>query len=142
MRIGGKCSASAGVWSEVTSSQKNGKISARVAGSRTRCHGLNGSRNRRRGIVWAGALMSGPVVREPPADPELDRGDHDDDQEQEVGDGGGVAEVEVLERLHVQVVDEDRGGVQRAALGAQVYLVKQLQRVDGQPYRQEQRGRA
>src|SRR5215510_1337540 len=126
MRIGGKCSASAGVWSEVTSSQKNGKISARVAGTRTRCHGLNGSRNRRRGIAWADAAMSGPVVGEPAADAELDRGDHDDDQEQEVGDGGGVTEVEVLERLVVEVVHEDGGGVQRPALGAQVHLVVQL----------------
>src|SRR5215472_15322689 len=138
MRIGGKCSASAGVWSEVTSSQKNGKISAKVAGTRTRCHGLNGSRNRRPGIAWAGALMSRPVVREPPADPELDRGDHDDDQEQEVGDGGGVAEVEVLEGLLVQVIDKHRGGVQRAALGTQVDLVEKLQRVDRQPHRQKQ----
>src|SRR5262249_43645959 len=58
------CSASAGVWSEVTSSQKNGKISARVAGTRTRCHGLNGSRNRRRGIAWADALTSWPPSRD------------------------------------------------------------------------------
>src|SRR5215470_11311272 len=140
MRIGGKCSASAEVWSEVTSSQKNGKISARVAGTRIRCHGLNGSRNRRRGMAWAAALMSRPVIGEPPTDPELDRGDHDDDQEQEVGDSGGVAEVEVLEGLFVQVVDEHRGGVQRAALGTQVDLVEQLHRVDREPYRQEQRG--
>src|SRR5215469_5752572 len=107
MRTGGKCSASAGVSTDVTISQTNGKISARVAGTSTRCHGLNGSRNRRPGIVWADALISGPVIGESPADPELDRGDHDDDQEQEVGDGGGVAEVEVLEGLLVQVVDED-----------------------------------
>src|SRR5215469_13861651 len=117
MRVGGKCSASAGVSTEVTTSHTNGKASARVAGTSTRCHGLNGRRNRRRGIAGADALMSGPVVREPPADPELDRGDHNDDQEQEVGDGGGVAEVEVLEGLLVQVIDEDRRGVQRAALG-------------------------
>src|SRR5499427_7936613 len=141
MRIGGKCSASAGVCSEVTSSQKNGKISARVAGTSIRCHGLNGSRNRRPGIAWVVALMSRLVVREPPADPELDRGDYDDDQEQEVGDGGGVAEVEVLEGLVVEVVHEDGGSVQRPALRAQVHLVEKLQRVDRQPHRQEQRGR-
>src|SRR6516165_5586236 len=115
MRIGGKCSASAGVSTDVTTSHTNGKISTRVAGTSTRCHGLNGSRNRRPGIAWTGAVTSGPVVGEPAADPELDRGDRDDDQEQEVGDRGGVAEVEVLEGLPVKVVDEHRGGVQRAA---------------------------
>ena len=45
---GGKCSASAGVSTEVTTSHTNGKISAIVAGTSTRCHGLNGSRHRRR----------------------------------------------------------------------------------------------
>ena len=58
MRIGGKCSASAGVSSDVTISHTNGKSSAMVAGTSTRCHGLNGSRNRRRGIACAGAVMS------------------------------------------------------------------------------------
>src|SRR5450759_5700916 len=48
MRMGGKCSASDGVSSDVISSQKNGKIRIRVAGTRTRGHGLNGSRARRR----------------------------------------------------------------------------------------------
>src|SRR6516225_2586228 len=119
MRTGGKCSASAGVSTDVTTSHTNGKISKIVAGISTRCHGLNGSRNRRcRATTWDEAAMSGPVVGEPPADPELDRGDHEDDQEQEVGDGGGVAEVEVLEGLLVEVVDQDGGGVQRAARGA------------------------
>src|SRR6266699_2802809 len=108
MRIGGKCRASAGVSTEVTTSHTNGKSSASVAGTSTRCHGLNGSRNRRRGSAWAGAVMSGPVVREPAADPELDRGDREDDQEQNVGDGGGVAEVEVDEGLLVDVVHEHR----------------------------------
>jgi hypothetical protein len=32
-------------------------------------------------------------VRESPADPELDRGDHEDDEEQEIGDGRGVTEL-------------------------------------------------
>ncbi len=45
---GGKCSASDGVSTEVTSSQTNGKIRISVAGISTRCHGLNGSRHRRR----------------------------------------------------------------------------------------------
>ena len=48
MSTGGKRSASEEVSSEVTTSQKNGKISTSVAGSRTRCHGLNGSHRRRR----------------------------------------------------------------------------------------------
>src|SRR5215469_2374276 len=126
MSTGGKCSASAGVSTDVTISHTNGKISRRVAGTSTRCHGLNGRRNRRPWTTPDEAAISGPVVGESPTDPELDRGDHDDDQEQEVGDGGGVAEVEILEGLLVQVVDEDRRGVQRAALGAQVHLVEQL----------------
>ena len=68
--------------------------------------------------------------------------DHEDDEEQEIGDGRGVPEVEVHEGLLVEVVDEDRGAVERAALGAQVHLVEQLQRVDRQPDDQEQRRRA
>ena len=48
MSTGGKCSASDEVSTDVTSSQKNGKISTSVAGSSTRCHGLNGSYRRRR----------------------------------------------------------------------------------------------
>ncbi len=47
--MGGKCSASAGVSTEVMISQANGKISTSVAGTSTRCHGLNGSRPLRRG---------------------------------------------------------------------------------------------
>jgi hypothetical protein len=48
MSTGGKCSASAGVCTEVMTSHTNGKISTIVAGISTRCHGLNGSRHRRR----------------------------------------------------------------------------------------------
>src|SRR5215469_8431693 len=128
MSTGGKCSASAGVSTDVTISHTNGKISKRVAGTSTRCHGLNGRRNRRLSTTPDEAAISGPVVGESTADPELDRGDHDDDQEQEVGDGGGVAEVEILEGLFVEVVDEHGGRVQRAARGTQVHLVEQLQR--------------
>src|SRR3984957_19392240 len=156
MSTGGKRSAGGGASTEGISNQKNGKISTSVAGSRTRCHGLNGSHRRRRAggtpppaedsiPPRAGAevaVMSRPVVDESPADPELDRGDHKDDEEQEVGDGRGVPEVEVHEGLLVEVVDEDRGGVERAALGAQVDLVEQLQRVDREPHGQEQRGGA
>src|SRR5215470_10537711 len=64
MRVGGKCSASAGVSTEVTTSHTNGKASARVAGTSTRCHGLNGRRNRRRGIAGADALTSWPPSRD------------------------------------------------------------------------------
>ena len=48
MSTGGKCSASAGVSTEVTSSHANGKSSTTVAGISTRCQGLNGSRRLRR----------------------------------------------------------------------------------------------
>ncbi|MGO8896214.1 MAG: hypothetical protein ACLQB1_41915 [Streptosporangiaceae bacterium] len=48
MSTGGKCSASAGVSTEVMSSHANGNSSTSVAGTSTRCHGLNGSRRRRR----------------------------------------------------------------------------------------------
>ena len=56
--MGGKCSDSAGVSTEVMISQTNGKISTRVAGISTRCHGLNGSRPLRRRRA-AGASMRG-----------------------------------------------------------------------------------
>ena len=48
MSTGGKRSASLWVSTEVISSQANGNSSTSVAGSSTRCHGLNGSRHRRR----------------------------------------------------------------------------------------------
>ncbi len=48
VRSGGNRSASDDVSTEVTIIQKNGKIKMIVAGTSTRCHGLNGSGQRRR----------------------------------------------------------------------------------------------
>src|SRR5215469_385139 len=100
-------------------SHANGKISAIVAGISTRCHGLNGRRRlRRAGSATAGALTSGPVVHESAAAPELQAGDCQDDDEQEVRDRRGVAEVaaSLLAEGHlVEVVDKNRGRVQRPA---------------------------
>src|SRR5579864_5595093 len=109
-------------------SHTNGKISTMVAGISTRCHGLNGRRRlRRAGNATAEALMSGPVVHESAAAPELQARDSQDDDEQEVGDRGGVAVVETAlpaEGQLVEVVDQHGRRVQRTALSAQVDLVE------------------
>src|SRR5215469_16004768 len=84
----------------------------------------------------------GPVVNKSAADPELDRSEHNHDDEQEVRDGRGVSEVEVTlatERLQVQVINKNVGRVERTATSGLIDLVKKLQRVDRQVHHQQQR---
>ena len=61
-QVGGNRSASDEVSIDVTIIQKNGKINTIVAGTSTRCHGLNGSRSRRRGRAGSGACHGRSTV--------------------------------------------------------------------------------
>src|SRR5690348_10425933 len=99
-------------------------------GARTRCQGLKSWRRRPgAGRSGSGGKRSGPTIRvaaitasssravvdTPAADPQLRERDEEDRDEQHVGDRGAITAVEELERLLVEVVDDDRCRAQRAA---------------------------
>src|SRR5207248_11066022 len=89
----------------------------------------------------AGLRRSRGVMDAPLRDPELKDREYEDGEEEDVRDRSAVAGIEELERLLEEVIDDDRGRVERAAASRDVDLVEELQRVDRGPDDEEDRRR-
>src|SRR6185312_9055635 len=87
-------------------------------------------------------LTSGIVVHPFALQAQLHRGQHHDDDEEDPGDRGGVAEIVADEAVAIDLIAERLGGSARPATRQRIDLVEDLEAGDrGQDNAEEQRGR-